>query len=151
MENQQWTRLGVLIFLLSLTFVPFYQSYQVRSQEVRGWRDGIEEHSGEEGLARFNSALSAYQWTTLVGGAVLFLLALGAAKVHPILSAYLPSVSFVLYYLVSLRQLQENLPQDVTLDNVPTVWLFVWCGGVQTLLIGYVWKGWNHEDGARNP
>jgi hypothetical protein len=150
-ENQTWMRLGVFVFLLSLTFVPFYQSYQVRSQEVRGWRDGVKERLGEEGLTRLNSALSGYQWTTLVGGAVLFLLALGATKVHPTLSAYLPGVSFVLYFLVSLGQLQENLPQDVALDNVPTIWLFVLCGGVQTLLIGYVWKGWNHElAGGRN-
>ena len=149
--NYPWTRFGVLILLLSLTFAPFYQSYQLRDHGIRGWQEDVEERLGEEGLARLNSALHTYQWTTLVGGAVLFLIALSATKVHPILSAYLPGVSFVLYFMVSLGQLQEDLPQDVTIDNVPTIWLFVLCGGIQTLLLGYVWNGWDYNfDGARN-
>jgi len=151
LENQPEVRFGFLIVLLSLTLVPFYHSYQFRSQEVRGWYEGVEERLGEKELRQSKTALQTYQWTTLIGGVVLLLTALSATKVHPILSAYLPGVGFVFYFLVSLQGLQEDLPQDVTLDNVPTVWLFVWCTGVQIFLLGYVWKAWRHDQiGARN-
>lgn len=151
LESQPEVRIGLLIVLLSLTFVPFSQSYQFRGQEVEGWYEDVEERLGGKGLSQAQTALQTYQWTTSVGGVGLFLLALSAIKVHPILSAFLPGASFVLYYFASLQGLQENLPQDVTLDNVPTVWLFVWCMGVQILLLGYVWNAWNHDRiGAKN-
>lgn len=144
-ENQPEVRFGLFILLLSLTFAPFYQSYQVCSQEVRGWYENVEERLGKEGLGQAKSALQTYQWTTLIGVVVLLPIALSATKIHPILSACLPGVSFMFYWLVSLQGLQENLPQDVTLDNVPAVWLFVWCAGAQIFLLGYVWKGWGYK------
>ncbi|WP_103019432.1 hypothetical protein [Salinibacter altiplanensis] len=144
-KKQPETRFGLFILLLSLTFAPFYQSYQVRSQQVRGWYEDVEERLGEEEFGQSKAALQTYQWTSLVGGVVLFLIALSATKVHPILSACLPGVGFVFYFLALLRGLQEDLPRGVTLDNVPAIWLFVWCAGVQIFLLGYVWKGWGYK------
>lgn len=83
----------------------------------------------------------AFQFAALsvLALAVSLLLALGAAVKRPFLAPLAPPIMFVLYYslVLPLAYRVQFWEAGVLIDNIPTVWLFFFCGVATLVLIGH--------------
>ena len=136
-------RLLLLALLLAASFLPFFLYYQARATELRGWYKSVETHHGRATVERLEAELIEYRNTMLIGCTSLFIAGLALATRWPLLSLLVPTVAFVLYYRPGV--VSEAQVQDVALDNVPVVWLFILCAGAEIALVAYLWTGWKQK------
>ena len=124
--NRVW-----LTCLLSASLLPWFQHHLEYIRQANYW------------LEKYGSVNELQLSTMSLGPAIVLMLvffAVANQKKIPFITVAVPGLVFCITYFFTFPLVIETVG-FFNFDNVPTIWLFIWCAGATIFFCSYMWQG----------